>query len=149
MPWIFFDIPSRYGIDLCRVVLVSICLMLFFFAMIYWPYFDREIYVNNRKACVKLKPFPDQKRVFRFRPFERFCASEEKQERPLDPWKDALFLSGRAFFQLGLGTEYPRTRELVCIAYFEWLVGMCMLIHFLFAVRNTLPIALPFLAVAG
>ena len=149
--WAFLilrDIPSRYGIDLCRVVLVSVFLMLLF-AMIYWPYFDREIYVNNRKACVKLKPFPDQKRVFRFRPVERFFASGEKQERPLHPCKDALFLSGRAFFKLGLGTAYPRTRMLVGIAIVEWIAGMYMLIHFLFAVRNTSPIAVPFLGVAG
>ena len=152
--WAFLilrDIPSRYGIDLDRVVLVSICLVLFF-AIFYAYYFRRQIRINKRKQYVKLKPRPDQKRAFRFRPFERFFQSWqtwERQERPLHPCKDALFLSGRAFFKLGLGTEYPHTRELVCIAYIEWILGMCMLIYFLFAVKNTLPIAVPFLAVAG
>ena len=152
--WAFLilrDIPSRYGIDLDRVVLVSICLVLFF-AIFYAYYFRRQIRINKRKQYVKLKPRPDQKRAFRFRPFERFFQSWqtwERQKRPLHPCKDALFLSGRAFFKLGLGTEYPHTRELVCIAYIEWILGMCMLIYFLFAVKNTLPIAVPFLAVAG
>ena len=145
------DIPSRYGIDLYRVVLVSICLMLFF-AIFYAYYFRRQIRINKRKQYVKLKPRPDQKRAFRFRPFERFFQSWqtwERQERPLHPCKDALFLSGRAFFKLGLGTAYPRTRMLVGIAIVEWIAGMYMLIHFLFVVRNTSPIAVPFLGVAG
>ena len=145
---IFADFPSRYGIDLFRVVLVSVGLM-FFFALIYWCYFLLQIHVHKWKLYVKLKPFPDQKRAFRFRPFERFFQRWEKQERPLHPLKDALFLSGRAFFKLGLGTAYPRTRMLVWITSVEWIVGMYMLIHFLLAVKNTLPIAVPFLAVAG
>ena len=149
--WAFLilgDFPSRYGIDLYRVVLVSVVLMLFF-AIFYTYYFKRQIRINKRKQYVKLKPFPDQKRAFRFRPFERFSQSWEKQKRPLHPLKDALFLSGRAFFKLGLGTAYPRTRMLVWIVHVEWILGMFMLIHFLVAVKNTLPIAVPFLAVAG
>ena len=148
--WLFIlgDLPSRYGIDLYRVVLVSVVLMLVF-AMIYWFYFLLLIHFYKWKLKVKLKPFPDQKRAFRFRPFERFFQTLEKQERPLHPWKDALSLSGRAFFKLGLGTVYPPTRMLVWIASVEWILGMYMLIHFLLAVKNTLPIAVPFLAVAG
>ena len=145
---IFADLPSRYGIDLYRVVLVSVVLMLVF-TIIYWCYFLLLIHFYKWKLNVKLKPFPDQKRAFRFRPFERFFQSREKQERPLHHLKDALFLSGRAFFKLGLGTAYPRTRMLVWITGIEWIVGMYMLIHFLLAVKNTLPIAVPFLAVAG
>ena len=120
-----------------------------FFAIFYAYYFRRQIRINKRKQYVKLKPRPDQKRAFRFRPFERFSQSGERQKRPLHPLKDALFLSGRAFFKLGLGTAYPRTRMLVWIVHVEWILGMYMLIHFLLAVKNTLPIAVPFLAVAG
>ena len=145
---IFADLPSRYGIDLHRVILVSVGFILVF-AIIYWCYFLLQIHVYKRELYVKLKPFPDQKRAFRFRPFERFFQSSEKQWRPLHSLKDALFLSGRAFFKLGLGTAYPRTRTLVWITGIEWLAGMYMLVHFLVAVKNTLPIAVPFLAVGS
>ena len=149
--WAFLilgDLPSRYGIDLYRVALVSVGLMLFF-AMIYWCNFLLQTHVYKWKPKVNLKPRPDQKRTFRFRPFERFFQSREKQWRPLHPLKDALLLSGRAFFKLSLGTTYPRTRMLVVIASVEWIAGMYMLIHFLLTLKNTLPIAVPFLTVAG
>ena len=146
--WVFGDFPSRYGIDLYRVVLVSVGFMLAF-SIFYGCYFRRQIRIKKRKQYVKLKPRPDQKRAFRFRPFERFSQSEERQKRPLHPWQDALFLSGRAFFKLGLGTAYPRTRVLVWVVNVEWFLGMYMLIHFLLALKNTLPIAVPFLTVAG
>ena len=145
---IFADFPSRYGIDLYRVVLMSVSLILFF-ATIYCCYFLAQIHVYKWKLKVHLKPLPDQKRAFRFRPFERFFQSREKQVRPLHPLKDALFLSGRMFFKLGLGTAYPRTLMLAWIVHVEWIAGMYMLIHFLLAVRNTLPIAVPLLAATG
>ena len=146
VPLIFLDIPSRYGIDIYRVVWVSACFMIFFAIIIYLPYFLWHININRWEAWVKLKPLQDQKRSFRFRPVEQFFKNSGKQARLLHPLKDALFLSGRAFFKLGLGTTYPHRRGLVWIAYIEWIVGMYMLIHFLFTVKNTLPIALPFLA---
>ncbi len=143
--WIFLDLPSRYGIDIYWVVWVSACFVLFFAIVIYLPYFLWQASADNWEVWVKLKPLQDQKRAFRFRPVEGFIENGGKEARPLRPLKDAFFLSGRAFFKLGLGTTYPRRPWLVRIAYIEWIVGMYMLIHFLFTVKNTLPIALPFL----
>ena len=81
-----------------------------------------------------LRLLEDQKRAFRFRIFEPFFKSKGKQERPL-AWQDTLFLSGRAFFKLGLGTAYPRRGALVWVAFTEWVAGTYMLIHFLIAVK--------------
>ena len=140
---IFLDIPSRFGIDLYRVCLVSVILMLLF-AIAYWSYFYRQIELKKTKLLVWPKSVPDQNRAFRFRPFESFFKSGAKTNRPLQPVKDALFLSGRTFLKLGAGTTYPRERMLVWIAYLEWAVGTFMLIHLLVALKNTLPIALLF-----
>ncbi len=148
MSRVFLDFPSRYGIDIYRVICVSISIMLFF-AGIYWTYLHQQVNVKKWQAWVRLKPHPDQKRAFRFRPVEQFFESSGKQARLLHPPTDALLLSGRAFFKLGLGTTYPHRRGLEWIAYIEWIVGMYMLVHFLFVVKNTLPIALPFLAGSG
>ena len=140
VPWILLDVPSRYGIDLYRVILVSTALMLLF-TPIYWGYF--RLIVNSES--VKLAPISEQRRVLRFRPLEQYFAVTEARERQLLPFRDGLFLSGRVFVQLGLGTLYPRRPWLVFVATVEWLIGLFMLIHFLLAVKNTLPIALPFL----
>ncbi len=165
---IFLDFPSRYGIDLGRVVLVSVFLMLAF-TIIYVCHFRLQIVFKNRislknwhinithprinlkrrEEIARLKTSPDHQRGFRFRPVEAFFENSNKSERPLRPLNDALFLSGRAFLKLGMGTTYPRNRALVVFAYIEWLVGAYMLIHLLVAVKNTLPIALLFLAGQG
>ena len=103
-----------------------------------------QIELKKTTLLVWSKSIPDQNRAFRFRPFESFFESGAKTNRPLQPVKDALFLSGRTFLKLGVGTTYPRERMLVWIAYLEWAVGMFMLIHLLVALKNTLPIALLF-----
>ena len=145
--WLLFDFPSRYGIDISRVVLVSF-LPWFVFASIIYIYFRSQ--ANGNNLTVILSPFPPQQRAFRFRPVEPFFQNQSDQKtRPVSPCKDALFLSGRAFFKLGLGTAYPHSRTLKWIACIAWVFGMYMLIHFLFVVKNTLPIALPFLTGSG
>lgn len=143
VPWILLDIPSRYGIDLARVCLVSIGIMLLFF-FIFWSYLHMLL-KRQQVGLVKLAHPPNHTRVLRFRPFEPFMESADKSTRPLRPLKDALLLSGRAFLNLGLGSTYPRMRALIWIANVEWLLGMGMLIHFFIAVKNSLPIALPLL----
>ena len=144
--WLFLDIPSRYGIDIYRVVLVSL-LLWFLFASVIYIYFRRQ--ASDSDLTVLLSPFPTHHRAFRFRPVEPFFQNQSDQKtRPLSP-KDAMFLSGRAFFKLGLGTVYPYNPMLRRVAYVEWAFGMYMLIHFLFVVKNTLPIALPFLTSSG
>ena len=137
--WLLLDMPSRHGIDLIRVGIVSVGIMLFFF-FIFWAYLRRQLV-----SLVKLARPPEHTRVLRFRPFEPFMEDNGKRTRPMCPLKDALFLSGRAFLNLGLGSTYPPTRALIIIANVEWLLGIGMLIHFFLAAKNTLPIALPFL----
>ena len=141
---IFLDFPSRHGIDYVRALAVSAGCVLLFWA-VYWLYF-RCVFV---KTCqwlphIKLAAPPEQRRALRFRPFERLFHPMVREKRSLRPCQDALFLSCRAFFKLGLGSSYPPV--LACLVYFEWVVGMYMLIHFLFVLKNTLPIALPFLS---
>ena len=140
----FLDIPSRYGIDYVRALAVSAGWVLFFWA-VYWLYF-RFVFVKTCQYLphIMLAAPPEQRRALRFRPFERLFHPTVREKRPLHPWQDALFLSCRAFFKLGLGSSYPPV--LACLVYFEWVVGMYMLIHFLFVLKNTLPIALPFLS---
>ena len=140
----FLDFPSRYGIDYVRALAVSVFCVLLFWA-VYWLYF-RCVFVKTCQYLphIMLAAPPEQRRALRFRPFERLFHPTVREKRPLHPWQDALFLSCRAFFKLGLGSSYPPV--LACLVYFEWVVGMYMLIHFLFVLKNTLPIALPFLS---
>ena len=137
------DIPSRYGIDYVRTLAVSASLILLFWVR-YWLYF-RRVFLKKCQGLgpIKLAPAPEQRRAFRFRPFERIFHASVPEDRPLRPWQDALFLSCRAFFKLGVGSSYPRV--LAWLVYVQWTLGMYMLIHFLFVLKNTLPIALPFL----
>ncbi len=140
----FFDIPSRYGIDIYRVVYVSASLW-FFFTMGIYACFRWQ--TNGENLKITRSPFPTPQRVLRFRLVEQFFDNQKRpKERLLRPLRDAMSLSGRAFFKLGLGTAYPYRRGLLAwVAYIAWVVGMYMLIHFLFVIKNTLPIALPFL----
>ena len=141
---ILLDLPSRYGIDYVRALAVSVLLVLVFWP-VYWFYF-RWVYLKKHRELpvVNLAAPPDQRRAFRFRPFERLFHPTVRETRSVRPWQDALFLSCRAFFKLGLGSSYPPV--LACLVYVEWVVGTYMLIHFLFVLKNTLPIALPFLS---
>ena len=136
-------IPSRYGVDYWRAIAVSVAWVSFFWG-VYYLYF----YFVFKQTCqestqIKLAAAPEQRRALRFRPFERWFHATVLEKRSVCPWQDALFLSWRAFFKLGLGSSYPRV--LAPFVYLEWFVGMYMLIHFLFVLKNTLPIALPFL----
>ena len=138
---ILLDFPSRYGIDYERVFVVSgACVLLFWF--VYWLYF-RCVFLKTCQGAVKLAAAPEQRSALRFRPFERIFYGTAQEKRALRPCIDALLLSWRAFFKLGLGSSYPPV--LAWLVYIEWVVGMYMLIHFLFVLKNNLPIALPFL----
>ena len=140
----FLDFPSRYGIDYIRALAVSVGWVLLFWP-VYWFYF-RWVYLKKHRELpvINLAAPPEQRRSLRFRPFERLFRPTVRETRSVRPWQDALFLSCRAFFKLGLGSSYPPV--LACLVYVEWVVGMYMLIHFLFVLKNTLPIALPFLS---
>ncbi len=143
---ILWDSPSRYGIDLVRVVIVSCFIVLTFF-MIYTGYIQYLVSVEQWRPYINRSPYPEQRKVVRFRPFEPlFGDHETRRTRPLHPLKDGLLLSCRLFFQMGMGTSYPETRWLKCMARLEWGLGLFMLIHFIVAVKNTLPIALFFFA---
>ena len=143
-------IPSRYGIDYARALALSILCVLVFWAW-YWVYFRWFFREKHLKTCqesprIKLASPPELRRALRFRPFERLFHSASRENpcpRHPIPWRDALFLSWRAFFKLGLGSSYPRA--LAPVVYFEWFIGMIMLIHLVFVLKNTLSIALPFL----
>ena len=140
---VFLDFPSRYGIDYVRALMVSAVLVLFFWAL-YWLYFRFVLpKKRQRSPCIKLAAPPEQRRALRFRPFERVFHRKRRKTRPLRPLQDALFLSWRAFLKLGLGSSYPPV--LAWLVYVQWVLGMYMLIHFLFVLKNTLPIALPFI----
>ena len=140
----FLDFPSRYGIDYIRALAVSVGWVLLFWP-VYWFYF-RWVYLKKHRELpvINLAAPPEQRRALRFRPFERLFHPTVRETRSVRPWQDALFLSCRAFFKLGLGSSYPPV--LAYLVYVEWVVGMYMLIHFLFVLKNTLPIALPFLS---
>ena len=140
---VLLDLPSRYGIDYVRVLVVSVFCVLFFWPL-YWFYFRWVLLKKHRELpLINLAAPPDPRRAFRFRPFERLFLPTVRETRDLSPCLDALFLSCRAFFKLGLGSSYPPV--LASLVYVEWVLGMYMLIHFLFVLKNTLPIALPFL----
>ena len=145
VPWILMDVPSRYGIDPLRVGLLSVVLVLLF-TILYWLCFYIQISIKKQQLLVSLAPPPEPRHALRFRPFEQFLASIDKQTRSIHPLRDAMYLSGRAFFKLGFGTTYPCWHAVLWIAYIEWALGIFMLVHLLFAVKNTLPIALPFLS---
>ena len=147
---IFVDIPSRRGIDYLRALAVSVLCVLFFWP-VYWFYF-RFVFPKKHQECpvINLAAPPEHRRAFRFRPFERmFHPHLTVQEgRPVSPWWDALLLSCRAFFKLGLGSSYPPGSHAFvwkCVVCLEWFIGMVLLAHFLFVLKNVLPIALPFL----
>ena len=139
---ILLDLPSRYGIDYIRALVVSVLLVLLFWA-VYWLYF-RWLFLKKQRALlvINLAAPPDQRSAFRFRPFERLFRPTVRETRPLRPCLDALFLSCRAFFKLGLGSSYPPV--LASLVYVEWVLGMFMLIHFLIVLMNA-KIDLPFL----
>ena len=106
MSLIFLDIPSRHGIDLIRVILVSAGFV-FLFSMIYWPYFHMQ-FRHQQLRVIAPAPSPDQRYALRFRPFERYLASRNAKGRQLRPFRDGLSLSGRAFHTPSLGTSVIR-----------------------------------------
>jgi hypothetical protein len=72
--------------------------------------------------------------------------------RDIIPWRDAAALSFRAFTKIGLGTAYPNMGTLTVLTlliWFEWGLGVYMLIHFILAVKNNLPFIAPFLGVVN
>jgi hypothetical protein len=147
--WLILDLPSRHGIDMIRSIWVSAWLI-FIFGGIYGVMFGRWKKTGRVvPAAVTLRGTLARDRIFRFRPFDNPFDSTKQGQRELMPVRDAFFLSARAFLKLGLGTSYPAMRPLKIVVYFEWLLGAFMLIHFLIALKNTLPIALPFLGAGG
>ena len=142
--WFFLDLPSRYTTDVWRSVWISISWIFIFFA-IYWVMF------RKMEEEMKQVDSPARQRTFRFRPFESYLTIINRVHQTVNvkPAKHAFFLSMRSFLKIGIGTTYPRTKSLSWITGIEWCIGMYMLIHFILAIKNNLPFALPFLGAAG
>ena len=145
---IFGDIPSRFGTDLVRVGVVSVAVVIMF-GLLYWCYFDYQVSCTRMEVRVRGRLPAKQARNFRFRPFERYFEMRvETGSRAVQPLRDAMLLSCRTFFKMGLGTTYPAMPWLVRLAHAEWVIGAFVLIHFLLAMKNTLPIGLLFVPLA-
>ena len=163
LAWIFLDIPSRYTIDVWRTVWLSIFIMIvfyliymmalggFYFLLAPWRFVlwhfnpTKKYYRTGRNRMVQTPPYAERNKAFRFRLFEPIHFAANHSNRLLNPWWDGAMLSMRAFLKLGLGTRYPNEQPLKALMYFEWLLGMFMLIHFILALKNNLPFILPFL----
>ena len=156
LAWIFLNIPSRYSVDVWRVVWLSVAIMFCFYVLYLiehiifggigrlWRWLRSKPRLESRE--VNILGHPDRHRAFRLRIFEpihRRIAGET--QRKYVPWRDAATLSVRSFLKIGLGTVYPDTRLLKFLTTIEWLLGAYMLIHFILAVKNNLPFILPFL----
>ena len=137
---IFLDFPSRYGIDLLRVWLVSVVVVTGF-AVVYFLYFQflKDKGIDLR---VHLALPDDRKRTLRLRLTEPFLVEVRNTGRQLHPFRDAVFLSGRAYFKLSIGTVYPMSVVLKLLTGIEWLVGAYMAGHLVVALKNTIPMVL-------
>lgn len=145
--FILLDVPSRYGIDLYRVVSVSFAIVVVF-AVVYAIYFANMV----KRGCagqIVLRQRETPTRAFRFRPVETFFPIETQNRRDIRIFVDAWCLSGRAFFKLGLGSGYPRTKFLIWVAMIEWTMGLYMLVHLLVAMKNSVPMVLFLLATSS
>jgi uncharacterized protein YjbI with pentapeptide repeats len=160
LSWFFLDIPSRYSVDVWRVVWLSVAIMLWFYILYLiehlvvggvgrlWRWIRRKPRREPRE--VHILGHPDRHRAFQLRIFEPIHRRiEGEAQRQYVPWRDAATLSVRSFLKIGLGTVYPHTRLLKCLTTVEWLIGAYMLIHFILAVKNNLPFILPFLGVVN
>jgi uncharacterized protein YjbI with pentapeptide repeats len=158
LSWFFFDLPSRYTVDVWRTVWISILLMVCFYILYLMEFVVCDVLIRPWRWLQKKPPreprevltlgHPERHRAFRLRIFEPIHRRiEEKDKRDYVPWRDAATLSVRAFLKIGLGTVYPNTRLLKCLTTVEWVLGAYMLIHFILAVKNNLPFVLPFLGV--
>ena len=91
----------------------------------------------------------ETQRAFRLRLFESMHRKQEPHSRGIQPVRDAIALSVRAFTKLGMGTIYPNERVMKYLTSLEWALGIFMLIHFILAMKNNLPFILPFLGVVN
>ena len=145
LSWLFFDIPSRYTVDVWRTVWISLALMLCFYVLYVWALW--RLVQDHR--TLQGPGYAERQRAFRIRLFEPIHRTSIQRTRHIKPWYAATALSIRAFTKIGLGTSYPNTRCLKVLIYLEWVVGVYMLIHFILAVKNNLPFILPFLGVVN
>jgi hypothetical protein len=160
--WLFGDVPSRYAVDIKRTVLVSagisavfavvyLCYFLIFDAVVErWYLVNKKAYTRLDKTRVVMIPAASERqRAFRLRLFESMHRKQEQHSRGIQPFRDAIALSVRAFTKLGMGTIYPNERVLKWLTSLEWALGIFMLIHFILAMKNNLPFILPFLGVVN
>ena len=149
LSWVFGDIPSRYTVDVWRTVWVSMGIMFVFYVLYLLVFWHSARSTNPDHWMVHISGHPERQRAFRLRLFEPIHSTAVVQKRMLIPWRDAAMLSIRAYLKLGLGTRYPNTQPLKTLIYFEWALGIFMLIHFILAMKNNLPFILPFLGVVN
>ena len=149
LSWLGGDIPSRYTVDVWRTVWVSIGIMLVFYVLYLLVFWRSARSSNPDHWMVHISGHSERQRAFRLRLFEPIHSTAVVQKRMIIPWRDAAMLSIRAYLKLGLGTRYPNTQPLKTLMYFEWALGIFMLIHFILAMKNNLPFILPFLGVVN
>ena len=130
-------------------VWVSMGIMLVFYVLYLLVFWRSARSTNPDHWMVHISGYPERQRAFRLRLFEPIHSTAVVQKRMLIPWRDAAMLSIRAYLKLGLGTRYPNTQPLKTLIYFEWALGIFMLIHFILAMKNNLPFILPFLGVVN
>jgi len=160
--WLFGDAPSRYAVDVWQTVGVSALIIIVFAVvyLVYFLFFDPVLerwHVANKKAdtrpdktrVVMIPAATERQRSFRLRLFESMHSKQEQHSRGIQPFRDAIALSVRAFTKLGMGTIYPNERILKWLTSLEWALGIFMLIHFILAMKNNLPFILPFLGVVN
>jgi hypothetical protein len=147
--WVFGDIPSRYAVDVWRTVWISVKIMFVFWLVYTWILW--RLVRSNVMAyqALQVPSYAERQRAFRLRLFEPIHRTSLQRTRRIKPLRDALALSFRAFTKIGLGTIYPNTWKLTILTWFEWLLGVYMLIHFILAVKNNLPFIAPFLGVVN
>ena len=131
--WLFGDIPSRYGVDIGQTVFVSISIIVVF-AVVYLVYFllfnavVERWHLANKKADIRpdktrvvmIPAASERQRAFRLRLFESMHRKQEQHSRGIQPFRDAIALSVRAFTKLGMGTIYPNERVLEWLTSLEW-----------------------------
>jgi hypothetical protein len=142
---VFFDMPSRYAVDVWRTVWVSMMIILGFAGVYWWGLWR----LGRDHHTLQGPEYAPRQRAFRIRLFEPIHRNSIRRTRRINPWWDALALSFRAFTKIGFGTAYPNTWSLKVLTSIEWVLGVYMLIHFILAVKNNLPFILPFLGVVN